>query len=67
MRDVLRDWVLGANSTGINTVALAGLGHGIVARVEVLSVLEVFGEVIGARGQLAVQSEEALLLRGEGL
>jgi hypothetical protein len=65
--DVLGNRVLGPNGTGVNAVALAGLGHGVVARVEVLAVLEMLGEVVGTRGELAVEAEEALLLRGEGL
>lgn len=67
MGDVLSHRVLRAYSTGVDAIALAGLGHGVVAGVEVLAVLEVLGEVIGARGELAVKTEEALLLRGEGL
>lgn len=65
--DVLGDGVLRADGAGIDTVALAGLGHGVVARVKVLSVLEMLGEVVGAGGQLAVQTEETLLLGGERL
>ena len=65
--DVLGDGVLGAYGAGVDTVALAGLGHGIVARVEVLALLEMFGKVIGAGRQLAVETEETLFLRGEGL
>ena len=67
MRDVLGNWVLRADGAGVDTVALAGLGHGVVARVEVLAVLEVLGEVVGARGELAVEPEEALFFGGERL
>lgn len=67
MWDVLSHGVLGADSTSVDAIALAGLGHGVVTGVEVLAVLEVLGEVIGAGGELAVEAEEALLLRGEGL
>lgn len=63
--DVLRDWMLRADGTSINAVALSGLGHGIVARVEVFTVLEMLGEVVGSRGQLAVEAEKSLLLRSE--
>jgi hypothetical protein len=63
--NVLGDRVLRADGTGINAVALAGLGHGIVARVEVFAVLEMLGEVVGARGQLAVEAEKTLLLGSE--
>jgi hypothetical protein len=65
MGDVFGHRVLRADGTGVNTVTLAGLGHGIVARVEVLAVLEMLGEVVGAGGQLAVEAEETLLLGGE--
>lgn len=67
MGNVLGDWVLRANGAGIDTVSLTGLGHGIVAGVEVLAVLEVLGEVVGTRGELAVEAEQALLLWGKGL
>lgn len=67
MRDVLGNGVLGADGTGIDTVALAGLGHGVVARIEVLAVLQVLGEVVGSVGKLAIEAEESLLLRGERL
>ena len=67
MRDVLGDGVLGAYGSSVDAVALAGLGHGIVARVEVLAVLEMLGEVVGSGGKLAVETEKALLLRGERL
>lgn len=63
--DVFGHGVLRADGTGVNAVALAGLGHGIVARVEVLAVLEMLGEVVGAGGQLAIEAEETLLLGGE--
>lgn len=65
VRDVFGDGVLRANGTGV--VALAGLGHGIVARVEVFAVFQVLGEVVGSRGKLAVEAEEPLLIRGERL
>lgn len=44
--DVFGDRVLRANGAGV--VALASLGHGIVARVEVFAVLQVLGEVVGS-------------------
>jgi hypothetical protein len=62
---VLGDGMLRADGTSIDAVALAGLGHGIVARVEVFAVLEMLGEVVGSRGQLAVEAEKSLLLRSE--
>lgn len=66
MGDVLGDGVLGADG-GVDRVGLAGLGERVVARVEVLAVLQVLGEVVGARGELAVEAEEALFFGGEGL
>lgn len=65
--DVLGDGMLGADGTGIDAIALAGLGHGVVARVEVLALLEMLGKVVGTRGQFAVEAEESLFLGGEGL
>lgn len=65
--DLFGDGVLGADGAGVDTVALAGLGHGVVAAVKVLALLEVLGEVVGAAGQLPVEPEEALLLGREGL
>lgn len=62
---VLGHRVLAAHRAGIDAVALAGLAHGIVAAVKVLSLLEVLGEVVAAAGQLAVQPEEPLLLGRE--
>ena len=67
MGDVLGDGVLAADGAGVDAVALAGLAHGIVAAVKVLALLEVLGEVVAAAGQLAVEPEEPLLLRAEGL
>lgn len=63
--NVLGDGVLRSDSTSVDAVALAGLGHGIVPRVEVLAILEMLGEVVGSGGQLAVEAEKTLLLRSE--
>jgi hypothetical protein len=63
--NVLGDGVLRADSTSVDAVALAGLGHGIIARVEVLAILEMLGEVVGSGGQLAVEAEKTLLLGSE--
>jgi hypothetical protein len=63
--NVLGDGVLRANGTSVNAVTLAGLGHGIVARVEVLAILEMLGEVVRSGGQLAVEAEETLFLGSE--
>lgn len=65
VRDVLGDGVLRANGAGV--VALASLGHGIVARVKVFAVFQMLGEVVGSRGKLAVEAEEPLLIRSERL
>ena len=46
MGDVLGDGVLGADSARVDAVALARLGHGVVAAVKVLALLEVLGEVV---------------------
>lgn len=67
MRDVFRHGMLRADGTSIDAVAFTGLGHGVIARVEVFAVLEVLCEVVGPRGKFAVKSEEALLLGGERL
>ena len=63
--DVLGDGVLRANGGGVDAVALAGLGHGVVAAVKVLALLQMLGEVVGLGGELAVQAEQALLLGRE--
>jgi len=65
--DVLGDGVLGADGARVDGIGLAGLGEGVVARVEVFALLEVLGEVVGAGGEFAVEAEEALFLGGEGL
>jgi hypothetical protein len=67
VRDVLGQWVLRAHAAGVDGARLAGLGERVVARVEVLALLEVLGQVVRFGGELAVQSEEALLVGGEGL
>lgn len=65
--DVLGDGVLGADGASVDRVGLAGLGEGVVAAVKVLALLEVLGKVIRLGWELAVQTEEPLFLRGEGL
>lgn len=65
--DVFGQWMLAANGACVDAVALAGLAHGIVAAVKVFALLEVLGEVLATVGQLAVEPEEPLLLRGERL
>jgi ABC-type proline/glycine betaine transport system permease subunit len=44
------------------SIGLAGLGHGIVAGVEVLALLELVLQQVLLVGQLAVQPEQLLLL-----
>lgn len=46
--DVLGDWVLGAHGACVDAVAFAGLGHGVIARVEVLAFFEMLGKVVGS-------------------
>ena len=67
MRDVFGYGVLAANASGVDAVTFTGLAHGIVTAVEVLALFKVLGEVIAPAGELSVESEEALLLGGEGL
>lgn len=67
MRDVLREGVLGADAAGVDARGLAGFGEGVVAAVEVFAVFELLGEVVGFGGELAVETEEALLVGGERL
>lgn len=55
--DVLGNRVLGADGTSIYTIALSGLGHGIVTGIEVFAVFEMLGEVVGAGGELAIEAE----------
>lgn len=62
MWDVLGDRVLRADSTSVDAVALARLGHGVVAGIKVLAVLQVLGEVIGSGRKLAIEAEKTLLL-----
>lgn len=62
VRDVLGYGVLAADGARVDAVALSCLGHGIVAAVEVFTVLQVLGEVVRLAGQLAVEPEEALLV-----
>lgn len=59
--------MLRANAASIDRAGLAGLGKGVVAGVEVFALLEVLGQVVGFRGELAVKAEETLLIRGERL
>lgn len=54
VRDVLGQRVLRAHAAGIDGARLASLGERVVARVEVLALLEVLGEVVRLGGELAV-------------
>lgn len=47
MRNVFGDGVLRTHGSGIDAVGLASLGECVVARVEVFTLLEVLGEVVG--------------------
>jgi len=67
VRDVLGDGVLRAHGARVDAVGLAGFGEGVVARIKVLAFLEVLGEVVGSRGEFAVEAEEALLFGRERL
>jgi hypothetical protein len=60
--DVLGERVLGTNTTGVDRASLAGLRESVVTRVEVFPLLEVFGKVIGFRRELAIETEESLLV-----
>lgn len=55
-----------ADIAGIDTVAFAGFVEGVVAAVKVFA-LVVAGEDGGLGGKFAVETEEALFLRREGL
>lgn len=67
VRDILGHGMLGAHAAGVDAVGLAGFGERVVARVEVLALFQVLGEMVGSGGELAVEAEEALFFRGEGL
>lgn len=65
--DVFRDWVLRVNGIGIDVIVFVSFRYGIVIGVEVFVVFEVFGEVVGVRGEFVVEMEEVLFFWGEGL
>ena len=67
MWNVLRERVLATNGACVDRGGFSGFGEGVVARVEVFALLEVFGQVVGLGGELAVEAEEALFVWGEGL
>jgi hypothetical protein len=67
MWNVLREGMLRANTSSVNWACFSGLGKGIIARIEVLALLEMFSKVIGLRGELAIKAEESLLIGGERL
>jgi ABC-type branched-subunit amino acid transport system substrate-binding protein len=58
--------MLGAHATGVDAVCFAGFGERVVAAVEILALLQVLGKMVGSGWELAVETEEALLLGGEG-
>lgn len=55
------------SSAQTRAITLAGLAHCIIARVKVLSLLQLLAEEILLVRKLAIQSEELLLLFSEGL
>jgi hypothetical protein len=59
--------MLAAYGARVDTVALSSLAHGVVAAVKIFALLEMLGKVVAAAGQFTVETEEPLLLRGEGL
>ena len=61
----LGNWMLRANSASVDAVALAGLGHGVVATVKIFALFQMLCKMVGAAGQLAVEAEEALLIGRE--
>lgn len=67
MRDSVGRRVLATQTADERIVGLAGFGHGIVAGVEVFALLELVLEEVLLVGELAVETEELLLLFGEGL
>jgi len=66
MGDVFRQWVLGSDTAGVDRACFASLGQGIVSRIEILSLFEMFGQVVGFGRELSVEAEQALLVRREG-
>lgn len=54
-------WVLSSQATDKSSIRLASLAHGVVARVEVLALLEFVAEEVFLVWQLAIQAEELLL------
>jgi len=66
VRDVFWQRVFAANTASVEGLIFTGLGHGVIAGVEVLSLLEMFGKVVCLGGDFAVEAEESLLIGGEG-
>ena len=67
MWNVFWKWVLAPDGSCVDARGLSGFGKGVVAGVEVFALLEVFSQVVGLGGELAVEAEEALFVWGEGL
>ena len=67
VRDVFGEGMLGTDAAGVDGASFAGLGQRVVARVEVLALFEVLGQVVGLGGELAIEAEESLLVWGERL
>lgn len=67
MGDVLRNRVTGSNAGDSNVGRFASLAQSIIARVEVLALLQLVLEKVLLVGDLAIHAQEALLVRAEGL
>ena len=67
MGDVVGFGVLGADGGHAGVGGFAGFGEGIVAGVEVFAFFEFVLEEVFLVGKFAVEAEEALFVRGEGL
>ena len=59
--------MFGADARDAGVGGFAGFGEGVVAGVEVFALFELVLEEVFLVGELAVESEEALLVGGEGL
>jgi len=62
VRNIFRKRVLGAYAASVDRACLASFGQGVIAGVEILSLLEMLGHVVGLGWKLAIQSEETLLI-----
>jgi hypothetical protein len=67
MRDVLRERMLRANALGVNWTGFSGCEESEITGVEVFTFFKVLCWMVGFGGELAVEAEESLLVRREGL